>query len=136
MVEHEQLKLIPNKYKYYEFIRQLRNDPRVKSGFIKTEYITPLQQEIYMQKYASFYYICLYKEEPVGYVGVVDNEIRIATHPDYQNLGIAKFMILEIRKEYPTAFAKIKIENEASLKAFTRAGFVIKYYLLEQQDNE
>ena len=46
------LKLIPNKKNYWEFIRLLRADKRVQSGFIQnTLKITKEQQEKYMEKY-------------------------------------------------------------------------------------
>ena len=43
------LKLIPNKKDYWEFIRLLRADERVQSGFIQnTSKISQEQQEKYM----------------------------------------------------------------------------------------
>ena len=39
----------------------------------------------------------------------------------------------EIMKIYPDAFAKIKIENEASLRLFESCGFKKKYYILEKE---
>jgi hypothetical protein len=40
-------------------------------------------------------------------------------------------MIREITRIRPNVFAKIKIDNKSSLKAFEKAGYVKKYYLLE-----
>ena len=126
-------KLINNSEEYHEFIRNLRNDERVKSGFIQTEYITSEQQQEYMKKFGSCFYICLIDEKPAGYIGVIDNDIRIATHPDYQKMGVAKFMLEKICELFPKAQAKIKIENEASLKLFKSMGYKIKYFLLEKE---
>ena len=97
------------------------------------ETITQEQQQAYMSKYNDCFYICLYNGEPAGYIGVIDDDIRVATHPDYQGKGIASFMVTEIKKIQPSSVAKIKIDNEASLALFKGCGFKIKYYLLEQQ---
>ena len=128
--------LIKNEPVYYEFIRQLRNDKRVQHGFIELVEITKEQQEAYMEKYADCFYICLLNKtnKPVGYIGIIKNDIRIATHPEYQNQGVASFMVEEIMKIYPNAQAKVKIDNEISMKLFKKAGFKIKYYILEKDE--
>ena len=69
-------------------------------------------------------------KKPAGYVGVIEDDIRVCTHPDYQGKGVGKFMINEIMKEYPTAFAKVKIDNEISMKLFEACGFTKKFYIL------
>lgn len=127
------LKLVENEPKYYEFIRNLRNDERVKSGFIQSSFITEEQQIEYMTKHHNCFRICLDNDDPVGYVGVIDNDIRIATSPSYQKRGVGKFMLQQIETVFPGAVAKIKIENEASLKLFLSGGFKVKYYLLERE---
>jgi ribosomal protein S18 acetylase RimI-like enzyme len=126
--------LVPaDKQEYHEFIRQLRNDPRVVDGFIQSSYITIEQQKEYMKKYSHCFFVCLIDEEPAGYIGVIDEDIRVATHPDYQKRGVGKFMLEQIKNKFPNALAKIKITNEASLKLFESSGFKIKYYLLERE---
>ncbi|HBF34007.1 TPA: hypothetical protein DDW35_05540 [Candidatus Sumerlaeota bacterium] len=127
------LKLVPNTHAYYDFIRMLRNDPRVQHGFIQQTQITPEEQHAYMEKYGDCYYVCLCDDQPAGYVGVIDHDIRVATHPDYQKKGVGKFMVQEIMKIFPDAYAKIKVENEASFKLFMKAGFKVKYYILEKE---
>lgn len=115
---------------YWEFVRVLRNDERVQSGFIKSNPISPKDQEYYMHSNSHHYRIALVDKEPAGYVGVIEDDIRVCTHPDYQGKGVGKFMINEIMKEYPTAFAKVKIDNEASLRLFRSCGFKKKFYIL------
>ena len=62
------LKLVPNEKQYWEFIRLLRADKRVQSGFIQnTSKISQEQQEKYMEKYNDNYYICLNEDKIVGY---------------------------------------------------------------------
>ena len=69
----------------------------------------------------------------MGYVGVIEGDIRIATHPDYQGKGVGSFMLNEVMKIHPTAFAKVKMENEASLNLFESCGFKKMYYILEKE---
>jgi GNAT superfamily N-acetyltransferase len=79
--------------KYWEFIRVLRNDKRVLDGFIKSTYITKEMQEKYMQDYSKFYRVALLNNQPCGYVGVIEDDIRICTHPDFQGRGVGKFSL-------------------------------------------
>jgi len=125
-------RLEKNTSDYWDFILQLRNDPRVKKGFIQQEEISRQDHSMYMQAFGDNFYICLDNEKPIGYIGVITNDIRVATHPDYQGKGVAKFMVNEVIKTHPKAFAKVKIENEASLKLFESCGFKKRFYILEK----
>ena len=78
------------------------------------------------------FYICLYENKPAGYVGCIDKDIRVAVHPDYQGKGIGSFMINKLMDLEPSAFAKVKITNKASLRLFEKCGFKKKYYILEK----
>ena len=60
---------------------------------------------------------------------MIEDDIRVCIHPDYQGKGIGKFMINEIMNEEPTAFAKVKMDNEASIKLFEACGFTKKFYI-------
>jgi len=115
--------------KYWEFIRVLRNDERVQEGFIKSDHITQEMQLSYMKKYSQFYRVTLINNQPCGYIGVIDGDIRICTHPNFQGKGVGKFMLKEILKIFPNAFGKVKIENEASKKLFTSVGFKEKFII-------
>ena len=126
------MQFVENERKYWEFIRQLRNDERVKEGFIHQEEISKHSHEKYMSENEDKFYLCLIEDEPAGYVGVIENDIRVATHPNYQKRGVGLFMINEVMKKHPTAVAKIKMKNEASVRLFEKAGFKKKYYLLEK----
>ena len=124
--------LVKNTSDYWDFILELRNDPRVKKGFIQQKEISRQDHSVYMQSFGDSFYICLDKEKPIGYIGVIIRDIRVATHPDYQGKGVAKFMVNEIMKLHPNAFAKVKIENEASLRLFESCGFKKRYFILER----
>lgn len=118
---------------YWEFIRNLRNDTRVTSGFIKSQFISKEMQERYMNLNSINYRILLYDKKPVGYVGVIDDDFRICVDPEYQGKGLAKFMLLEAIKIWPSAMAKIKIGNTASIRLFESCGFEKQFYLLSRK---
>jgi len=129
-----ELRLVQNNPQYWEFIRELRNMDNVRQGFIQQEEIDEISHATYMLQYNNNFWICLDNQKPVGYVGVIDNDIRVATHPDAQGKGAGSFMINEVMKLNPLAYAKVKLENEASIKLFERCGFKKKYYLMEKED--
>lgn len=125
---------------YWEFVRQLRMDERVIDGFLQTQQITEEQQTKYMISNSQHYRICLVDGKPAGYVGVIEDDIRVCTHPDFQGLGVGKFMINECMKIWPTAYAKVKIGNIASDKLFLSCGFEVSgkdenftYYKLKKK---
>jgi RimJ/RimL family protein N-acetyltransferase len=126
------LTLIPIEEKYYEFVRHLRN-LNFNNGFVCTKKITAEQQQNYMQHHKDEYFICLADNEPAGFVGQVEGDIRVATHPKFFRQGIALFMLDELYKRVPRGAAKIKIENKASIRLFEKAGFKKKFYLLERE---
>ena len=125
--------LVRNEKQYWEFIRNLRNMDGVREGFIQQQHIHEEYHKAYMQAWGDCFFICLYKGEPAGYVGIINKDIRVATHPDFQGKGVGTFMINTIMEEYPDSEAKVKIENEASLKLFEKCGFKKKYYILEKE---
>jgi ribosomal protein S18 acetylase RimI-like enzyme len=120
--------------KYWEFVRVLRNDKRVLDGFIRSIHITKKMQEKYMQNHSKFYRVALLNNQPCGYVGVIDDDIRICTHPDFQGQGIGKFMLKEIIKIFPSAYGKVKINNEASKKLFQSVGFHEKFIIFKYEN--
>ena len=113
----------------YEFVRALRNDSKTKQGFIVQDYITKEQQVKYMEVNNSNYYICFADGEPVGYVGVVESDIRVAVHPNYLNLGVGEFMVRYIMNKFPDASAKIRNTNLASKQLFEKCGFVPEFLI-------
>ncbi len=127
---------------YWEFVRKLRMDGRVIDGFIQTQSITKEQQTNYMMSNSQHYRICLVDGKPAGYVGVINDDIRVCSHPEFQGLGVGKFMINECMKIWPTAYAKVKLGNTASDKLFLSCGFEVSgsdedftYYKLVKRMN-
>tara|TARA_B100001093_G_C26246887_1_gene766868 strand:- start:199 stop:597 length:399 start_codon:yes stop_codon:yes gene_type:complete len=127
-------RLINNSPAYWEFIRELRTMEGVRDGFVSQTEISPVQQATYMLKYNSNFWICLDEKTPAGYVGIIDEDIRVATHPDYQGKGVGTFMINEVMKINPGAVAKVKLDNAASVKLFEKCGFEKKYYIMEKNN--
>jgi ribosomal protein S18 acetylase RimI-like enzyme len=117
------MELVKCTLEYWEFIRLLRTDERVVDGFVENVQITPPQQQAYMEKYSDSYRIALFNGEPAGFVGVVDDDIRVCTHPNFQGKGLGKFMIDECMKIWPNSTAKVKLGNVASDKLFLSVGF-------------
>ena len=110
---------------YWEFIRKLRMDGRVIDGFLQTSPITEEQQTKYMTNNYQHYRIALVNGQPAGYVGVLNDDIRVCTHPDFFGMGVGKFMIKSAMAIWPTAYAKVKIGNIASDKLFISCGFEV-----------
>ena len=118
-----ELKLVNCDEQYWEFVRELRLDFRVVIGFLNSNHIDPNQQKEYMTEHSDSYRIALVDGVPAGYVGVVENDIRVCTHPEFQGKGVGKFMIDEIIKIWPNAEAKVKKNNRISAQLFTSCGF-------------
>lgn len=125
------MKIVDCSREYWNFVRLLRMNPKVSDGFIRNEEISIEDQERYMQAYSKNYRICLINDKPVGYFGVIDNDIRVCVHPDFWKMGAGKFMIEKCREIWPESFAKVKIDNQASLSLFKSCGFKEKYIILE-----
>lgn len=117
------MELVKCTLEYWEFVRLLRTDERVVDGFVENVQITQHQQQTYMEKYSDSYRIALFNGEPAGFVGVVDDDIRVCTHPKFQGKGLGKFMIDGCMKVWPTSYAKVKLGNTASDKLFLSVGF-------------
>ena len=108
---------------YWEFVRKLRMDGRVIDGFLETTPITEEQQTKYMTNNSQYYRIALFDWHQAGYVVVLNDDIRVCTHPDFWGMGVGKFMIKSAMVIWPTAYAKVKHGNTASDKLFVACGF-------------
>jgi len=137
MVEIERLKDIKDVMRlhfFFEKIRELRNDSRVKSGFIEQNYITQEEHRGFMIFHSANFIIATVDNKFAGYAGVIDNDIRVCTHPDFQRMGIGKELINFLTIIYPHAKAVIKVDNLASQKLFESCGFGRKeeFYLYKK----
>ncbi|WP_422685655.1 GNAT family N-acetyltransferase [Candidatus Planktophila dulcis] len=114
---------------FFEFVRRLRTDPRNADSFINNNEITFQNQIDYMEQHLKDYFVCLSQQTPVGFIGVVQGDIRLAVDHDFRNRGVGTFMVNEISKLFPKASAKIKTSNVASIALFESAGFERQFYI-------
>ena len=129
----DKLKIIQCSPEFWDFILNLRNDSEIKKGFVIQDKIEKRDHYEYMNLNNEKYYICLENDDPVGFVGSVNNDIRFAVIKEKQGKGIGNYMIGFIKTKFPKAQAKVKIENISSLKCFKKNGYKIKYYILESE---
>jgi len=123
MLSADRFKLVPNQEKYWEYIRRLRTCKENLDGFVEHIDITEADQITYMSTHSDKYFICFCNKTPVGFVGVVDNDIRLATDPNYKGKGVGSFMAREIVKIFPDAVAKVKLDNTSSTRLFQSLNF-------------
>ena len=126
------IEIVDNTSEYWEFVRTLRNDLRVQSGFIEQVNISREAQHLYMSENAKHYIIALYDEIPAGYAGSINSDIRVCVHPDFQKLGIGVRLIDEVMEKFPGSYARVKIENKASKALFNKCGFNEKFWIMER----
>lgn len=127
------LEQVNNTKAHWEFIRNLRNDERVEHGFISNHKITEKEQEDYMTIHGHNYFIIFEDDMAVGFIGDVEDDLRICIAPEFQNKGLGTNAIIEFHKLYPSSLAKVKIDNIQSIRAFEKAGFEIKYVLMSKK---
>ncbi len=125
------MELVDCTEEYWDFVRVLRMNKKVAQGFIEGADISPEDQVRYMTKYSECYRVCLSNGRPCGYVGVIDDDIRVCVDPNYWKMGVGKFMINKCREIWPSSFARVKVDNNASLALFKSCGFEPKYIILE-----
>jgi RimJ/RimL family protein N-acetyltransferase len=129
------MKLVKCEEKHWKFILTLRNHPEVKKGFVDQSHIDWLTHKKFMETWSDRYWICLDDtDEPIGFIGDVKGDIRVAVSLEHQGRGVGKFMMREyIRLTQGLGQAKVKIDNEASIRLFETAGFKKKFYILEYE---
>lgn len=123
------LELVNCDKQYWEFVRQLRTNPKNQEGFFTYAEITPEQQESYMIKNQWDYKICLVDGEPAGYVGLLKgHEITYCVSPHFKGKGVGTFMIQEFAPRWSSVDALVKVDNIASQKVFEKLGFEKQIY--------
>ena len=91
---------------HWDAVLKIRNDN--SEGFGDPSIIPTATHYRYMFENFTNYLICIDKDEIIGFIGHVDNDIRLATKKTHQ------------------------IDNEASRRLFESCGFCKKYYILEK----
>jgi len=113
------IKLINCSIKYWDFIRKLRNK---NIGFVQQVKITHYQQILYMKNHNKDYKVCILNNIPVGFIGEVDFDLRLAVHERYQNKGVAKYMLKNFKTKKHT-IGKVKKDNIHSKSLFISCGW-------------
>lgn len=127
------LKIVESISEYWQFIREVRFHPRNICGFVHNDPITIEQQNKYMRKYSSGYWICVSEKIPVGFIGVVLEDLRIGVHPDYQRKGVGTFMMNFLIQKGINFNIRVKVDNAGSLKFFSKLGFIPEFYTLKKK---
>jgi len=118
------MKIIPvgkNK-KYWNDILDIRNNNSF--GFGDTSQIPQDKHYEFIEKHYKDYFVLVLDDtdKVAGFAGCVNGDIRVAVHENFKRRGIAKALVTFIRGKYPKSFAKIKSDNQASLKLFQSCG--------------
>tara|TARA_Y100000588_G_C14164690_1_gene886388 strand:- start:1081 stop:1482 length:402 start_codon:yes stop_codon:yes gene_type:complete len=114
-----ELKLVNCNISYWNFVRKIRNE---NQGFITYAKISIYTQILYMFKHAKNYKICIDGEQPVGFIGNVNNDLRFAVHKNFRRKGIGKYMLSNFNTCQET-IGKVNIENIGSRKLFEACGW-------------
>ncbi|GLR88146.1 GNAT family N-acetyltransferase [Bradyrhizobium iriomotense] len=123
-LSQRQMQFVPCTEDYWEFVRDLRTGPETGKWFLQQAQITSQQQRTYMKLHWRNYFIAILEARPVGFVGSIDNDIRVCVHPDHWRRGIGRFLITELMQRFPHASARVKERNEAGNALFRSTGFV------------
>jgi GNAT superfamily N-acetyltransferase len=130
---------------YREYIRLLRN--YYKDYFIDNTEINTDTHKTFMDNYGNDYYILTLKVPPysinnisqnglflgtetnllIGFIGVVNNDVRLAVHPLFIGQGYAKMMLKFIVEKYPNCKSKVKKNNANNLLLFEKSEYFIEY---------
>lgn len=119
---------------YWDFVRKLRIDPRNAHGFVEQVQISEEQQVHYMKKYCNQYKVCLAQKEPVGFIGDISGDIRVCVREDWKGKGVATFMVQEYCRYKKNVFAKVKIDNAASIALFEKSGFEARFIIFQPKN--
>lgn len=126
------LKLIACTENYWDFVRELRNNSENANGFVDIVHITENQQIEYMNKYKHQYKICIINKLPVGFIGDIDGDLRVCVSKIWKGKGVATFMVNEYCKTNKNVYAKIKVDNTASIALFQKCGFIPKFIIYKK----
>ena len=126
------LSLVKCEEKFWDFIRDLRNNEEVRKSFFNDNIVTKSEHYQFMQTNGKDYWICLKNNKPIGYVSIREKEVSIATEPREHGKGVASFMLEEMIKKVPNLIARVKVDNITSVNLFEKYGFVKCHYVLKR----
>lgn len=127
-----ELKLVQCEQKFWNDILIIRNED--KESFDKQHEISLEEHEKFMTINDINYKIATIDGKFAGFVGIVNEDIRVGVKKEYRKIGVGKFMINEFCKIFEINHAKIKINNIASQKLFESCGFKKSFYILTKNE--
>lgn len=127
-----ELKLVECEQKFWNDILIIRNED--KESFDKQHEISLEEHEKFMTINDINYKIATIDGKFAGFIGIVNEDIRVGVKKEYRKIGIGKFMINEFCKIFEINHAKIKINNVASQKLFESCGFKKSFYILTKNE--
>ncbi|HUV45504.1 MAG TPA: UDP-4-amino-4,6-dideoxy-N-acetyl-beta-L-altrosamine N-acetyltransferase [Dehalococcoidia bacterium] len=133
------LKLLPLSREYVEFVRQVRNDPRVSEHLFTDTHISKEEQERWYRKQArdkrSFVFIAL-ADRPVGYCQIknvdyvnLSCEVGFCLAPEYQSKGYGAALVKELiryargKLNMHRVYLEVFADNERAIRLYERCGF-------------
>jgi len=128
------VKRVDDNKEYWEFIRQTRNDRHFNYAFIDQSEITVEQQERYMTENGHNFFVCIIDNKPVGFIGYVDNDVKIYVNLEHLRKGIGTLLMKETKHLYPEAKVKVRYENQEALAFFISLGYKIECFLLKEKN--
>ena len=131
------------------FIFQLRNHPKVREHFFDDREIDYSEHKKWfennLQRDDRIILLAYNKSKAIGVIrfDLVKADLQVAeidiyVAPELQGQGLGKNILLEgenwVRKntQFKELIARVKDENQASVKMFTRCGFSINYILFRK----
>lgn len=111
------------------FLLRVRNDPTTRQASRTRREITLKEHEAWFAKTTDRIFIAEVEDVAVGTVRLTRHtgwlEINLAVAPEHRGKGYATQMIqLGAKEAWAPVVAYVRAENDRSLKAFKRAGFV------------
>lgn len=111
--------LVPAEERYWEAIRQLRNNNR--ECFTHKDEISKDVHKNFMRKHCSTYRVAVQRGQFVGFIGHVNRDARLATN--CRGKGIGRFMWETFTEEFGDLDVKVLADNERSLAFFSKLGY-------------
>jgi len=128
--------------KDWDYILNLRNDPRFSPFFYNQKKITKKEHYQYLEKQKKnsnfFNRIICYGKKDVGYIRILDNDVSIIVDQKFHSKGIG-VNALKILEENARSLGikkligKVMIDNKSSQKIFLKNKYKLKMYWYEKQ---
>lgn len=125
------MKLRPATIDDAQLLFEWRNEPLTRAMSVNTE---PVAWETHLKWLSTRLawsepglYVCEDDGSPCGMVRIDDDEISYTVDMNFRGKGLATKMLILARHHFGPKRARIKLSNEASAKAATKAGHTVEY---------